>query len=184
MNFVSRNFLSARMHRPQDMSDSNSLGNPELEHGGVSSRGRKLTQNTNQNPTMSSQERQQDDTQSSSAKQAERGEDIHMGRSRREFHNMQISDYRYLVKVFRNLRKKLNLTEDSSMIGIEALKTNVLMWGLFMSATMKAAIHLGPNHIENLEVYRKSTTESEVISLDAGLRMDDVSALDVWGRGH
>ena len=34
------------------------------------------------------------------------------------------------------------------------LKTNVLIWGLFRSTTMKAAVHLGPNDIENLEVYR------------------------------
>ena len=42
---------------------------------------------------------------------------------------------------------------------IEALKTNVLIWGLFMSATMKAAIHLGPNYIENVEVYRNTNFE-------------------------
>ena len=121
VNLVSRNLLSARMDLPQDVSDSNSPVNSELEHGGVSSRGRKLKQNTNQNPTMYCQERQQDDTQSSStrklgrrdepsdsarARRLERGEDTQVGRSKMELHNMQISNYRYLEKVFKNLQKK------------------------------------------------------------------------------
>ena len=45
------------------------------------------------------------------------------------------------------------------MIGIEALKTNALIWGLFMSTSMKAAVHLGPNYIENLEVFRNTNFE-------------------------
>ena len=73
-----------------------------------------------------------------------------------EFHNMQISDHRYLEKVFKNLRQKLNLAEEAPILG---LKANVLIWGLFMSGTMKAAIHLGPSYIENLEVYRNTNFE-------------------------
>ena len=98
----------------QDVSDSDSPWNLELEHGGVSSRCRKLTPNTNPNPTMYSQERQQADTQhartwkqerrdelsnSASARRLERGEDIQMSRLEMEFRNMQISHYRYLEKV-------------------------------------------------------------------------------------
>ena len=67
-----------------------------------------------------------------------------------EFHNMQISDHRYLEKVSKNLQKQLNLAEVAPVIGIEALKTNVKTWGLCMSITMKAAVHLGPNYKENL----------------------------------
>ena len=63
---------------------------------------------------------------------------------------MQISDHRYLEKVFKNLRKKLNIVEKAPIIGIEALKTNVWTWGLFMSTPMKAAIHFGPNDVEIL----------------------------------
>ena len=114
---------------------------------------------------MYSQERQQDDTQSSRtrkperrddssdsarARKLERGEDIQFERSKLHFHNMQISDFRYLEKVFKNLQKELNLAENAPVIGFEALKTNVLIWGLFMSTTMKAAIHLGPNYDEIL----------------------------------
>ena len=85
---------------------------------------------------MCSQEKQQDDTQSSPAgklggvRKLERGE------------NNQISDHRYFEKVFKKLRKKLNLAVEAPVIGIAALKTNALIWGLFMSTTMKAAIHL------------------------------------------
>ena len=44
-------------------------------------------------------------------------------------------------------------------MGIEALKTNVLTWGLFMSTTMKAAIHHRSNFVENLEVHRNTNFE-------------------------
>ena len=126
--------------------------------------------NINPNSTMCSQERQQDGTQSSSTskrvrrdelsssardRKLERGEDIQIGRSKM-VHNVQISDHRYLENVFKSLRKKLNFAEGARIIGIEALKTNVLIWGLFMSATMKAAIRLGPNHTEILGVYRNT----------------------------
>ena len=76
-----------------------------------------------------------------------------------EFHNMQISDHGYLEKVFKNFRKKLNLADDAPMFGIEALKTNVLIWGLIMSTTMRAEIHLGPNCIKKLRVYRNTNFE-------------------------
>ena len=109
---------------PQDSSDPKSPGNPELDQNCVSSSGKKLTRNINQNPTMYSLERQQDDTQSSStrklgrrdelsnsarARKLERGDDVQIGRSKMEFHNKQISDHRYFEKVFKNLREKLNI---------------------------------------------------------------------------
>ena len=42
---------------------------------------------------------------------------------------------------------------------MEALKTNVLIWRMFMSSSMKAAIHLGPNCLANLEVYKNTNFE-------------------------
>ena len=39
------------------------------------------------------------------------------------------------------------------------MKTNVLMWGLFMSSSMKAAVHLGPMYTENLVVYKNTNFE-------------------------
>ena len=50
------------------LSDPNSLVNQQLDQSSVSSRDRNLTRNINQNATMYAQERQQDDTQSSSTR--------------------------------------------------------------------------------------------------------------------
>ena len=82
------------------LSDPNNLVSQALDQSCVSSRSRKLTRITNQNPTMCSQERQQDDTQSSStrkwmrrdessssarARKQERSEDIQIGKSKMEW---------------------------------------------------------------------------------------------------
>ena len=163
MNSVSKNLVSAKKDPPQDLSDPNSPGNQELDQSCVSSHDKKLTRNINPNRTVYFLGKQQNDTQSSStrklgrraessnsarARQLERSVDIQFGWSKLHFHNMQISDHRYLEKVFKN-----------PIIGIEALNTNVLICGLFMSTTMKAAIHLGPNYVEHLDVYRNTNFE-------------------------
>ena len=66
--------------------------------------------------------------------------DIQLQTIRLDHHNMQVTAYGYLEKVFVNLRRQLNRTEDDEMFD---LKTNVLISGLFMSTTMKSAVHLG-----------------------------------------
>ena len=124
--------------------------------------------NNNQDPTAYSQERRQDDTLSSGtrklvrsgesassarARKLERGEDSLFERTRLKF---QISDHRYLEKVFKNLRQKLNLAEEAPVLD---LKANVVIWELLMSTTMKASVHQGPNHNEHLEVYRNTNFE-------------------------
>ena len=78
-----------------------------------------------------------------------------------EFRNMKIPDHQNLTMVFQYLQKNLGITAGYSTFGIEAMKTNVLIWGLFMSSSMKAAIHHGPNYTENLEVY-KNTNFGEI----------------------
>ena len=160
-----------------------------MDQSCVSSCDRKLTRNINPNPTMYSQERQQDHTQSSStrklvrrdetsssarARKLERGEDIQIGRSNMEFHNMQASDFRYLDKVFKNLQTKLNFAEEAPIICTEALMTNEKIWGLFMSTTMKAAIRLGPNYVEILEVYRNTNFKKlqNLFDITQKLKMD------------
>ena len=47
---------------------------------------------------------------------------------------------------------------------MEAMKTNALIWGSFMSSSMKAAVHLVPDYLQNLEVY-KNTNFAEIQSL-------------------
>ena len=81
---------------------------------------------------------------------------FHGAPGRLEFHNLQVSDHQYLEKVFKNLRQKLNLIEEAPVLD---LKTNVLILGLFMSTTLKASVHLGPNYTEILELYRNTNFE-------------------------
>ena len=58
-----------------------------------------------------------------------------------DHHNLQVTDHGYVEKVF--TRQKLNWTEDDEMFD---LKTNILIWRLFMSTTMKSATHLDLEH--------------------------------------
>ena len=48
--------------------------------------------------------------------------------------------------------------------GNSVREDNVLIWGMFMSSSMKAAIHLGPNYVVNSEIY-KNTKFEEIESL-------------------
>ena len=41
---------------------------------------------------------------------------------------MQISNYQYAAKVFQHLKNRLGIRENSSIVGIEAVKTNVFIW--------------------------------------------------------
>ena len=81
-----------------------------------------------------------------------------------DFQNMKITNHQHITKVFQYFQKKLGITTGYATFAMEALKTNVLIWGSFMSSSMKAAIHLGPNYSENLEVY-KNTNFEEIQSL-------------------
>ena len=78
-------------------------------------------------------------------KQGERDESSGSVRARRlvrevntkEFHNMKIAFHQYLTKVFQYLQKKLRITTGCSTFAIEAMKTTVLIWGLFTSSSTK-----------------------------------------------
>ena len=63
-----------------------------------------------------------------------------------------------MTKIFLFLQQKY------STFALEALKTNVLIWRMFMSSSMKAAIHLGPNYLAKMEIY-KNTNFEEIQSL-------------------
>ena len=62
-------------------------------------------------------------------------------------HNLEISNTRYIEKVFANVRQKLNRPEDDQVVLDQ--KVIVLIWGFFVSATRKAAIHLGETYNDN-----------------------------------
>ena len=120
--------MRAKQTSPKDSGDSNRPENQELDQSSVSWSARKLV----------------------------RGDDNQIEKTRLKFHIVQISDHRYLEKVFKNQRQKFILAEVAPVLD---LKTNVLIWGLFKSTTMKASVHLGPNYNGNLEVCKNTNLE-------------------------
>ena len=79
-------------------------------------------------------------------------------KSGREVQNRLTEDTRYIEKVFTNVRQKVSRPEEDQMV-LEQ-RVNVLKRGLFMSATMKAAIHLGENDKDNLFTFRNTDFEA------------------------
>ena len=72
------------------------------------------------------QERRDESSNSTrSWKQSGRGQSL-----QEAFQNLQTSDSGYLEKVFKN-RQKQTLAENAPPMGIEARKTNVLIWWIF-----------------------------------------------------
>ena len=116
---------------------------------------------------------------SRSTRKLVRGDVNQIERTRLAFLKKQISDHRYLEKVFQNLRQKLNLAEEAPILD---LKTNALIWGLLISTTMKAADHLGPNYKENLVVCKNTNFEELKNLFDITQRMileDDAEILNI-----
>ena len=60
--------------------------------------------------------------------------EIRLETIRLENHNLQVTYYEYVEKVFTNLRHKLYRSKNDEMFD---LKTNVFIWRLFMPTTMK-----------------------------------------------
>ena len=79
------------------------------------------------------------------------GQEVTVTRSKTklEFRNMQIANHQHVTKVFKCLQLKLNTKED--MMSMKVWDTDVLIWELFMTTTMKAAMHFGPDCAENWE---------------------------------
>ena len=69
-----------------------------------------------------------------------------------------------MTKKSQFLQKKLGLSAGYSTFSMQASTTNVLIWGMFMSSSMKAAIHLGPDYLTNSEICRNTNFE-EIESL-------------------
>ena len=72
---------------------------------------------------------------------------------------MKYTNEQYMTKIFQFLQKKLGITAGYSTFSMEASQTNMLIWSMFMSSSMKAAIHLGQNYLANLEVYNNTNFE-------------------------
>ena len=80
----------------------------------------------------------------------------------------QVTDYKYVEKVFTNLSHKLNRSENDEMFDF---KTNGITWGLFVSTTMKSAVHLGREY-QHILTARRNTNFEEIKTLfDITLRL-------------
>ena len=63
----------------------------------------------------------------------------------------------YLDKVCPNLHQKMVCNPENEMLDIDV---NALMWRMFMSATIDAAVHLGGDHEENLRSTRNANDKT------------------------
>ena len=105
---ISTNLLSARQ-TSSDSGASHVPGNQELGRNSISGNTRTLVRDNVRNRATTSQQWQ---------------------KTRLDHNNMQISDCRYVEKVFENLRQKLSLVENADVLNE---KTHVLIRGLLMS---------------------------------------------------
>ena len=48
----------------------------------------------------------------------------------------------------------------NATFSMDAYKTNVFIWGLFLTSSMIAAIHLWPNYVSNSEIYKNTKFEN------------------------
>ena len=136
---MSRNLLNEKQLSSLGSDASSVPENAQLDSESVLGGTRELARNKDQNPATCPQERNEDNPQqrgdvcesSGGCGKLQRGVDNPLERTRLDYHNMQISDSRYVEKVFENLRQKFRLCSCT----LDA-KTSVLIWGLFMSTTM------------------------------------------------
>ena len=179
---ISRNLLNQK--QPSFVSDaSNVSGNPQLDSVSVLGSTRKLARKKkkDQNPASCCQERNEDIPGQASCGKLQRGVacdssgscwkllrgfENQFERTRLDYHNIQISDYLYVGKVFENLRKKLRLSSCTLDV-----KTNVLIWGLYMSTTTNSSVRLGLQDQENLVAYKNTNFEELKTFFDITLRL-------------
>ena len=103
-----------------------------------------------------------------------------------EFHNMQISDHRYLKKVFKDQRKKLNFAEEAPIAAIEVLKTNVMIWCSFFVDNYESRHSFWTKSRLNVRSFQehKLRGTSEFIpyhaEIDVGLSIGDSECITDW----
>ena len=107
-----------------------------------------------------------------------------LARKKLDHHDMQISDNQDFEKVFTNIRQKLNRSENEKILDP---KVNVLIWWLFMSTTMKAAVLLGHKYNDNSVTNRNTDFEelktlfdiSQRLILDQDFEILNVSSIEL-----
>ena len=170
MNLVSHSShaqLSAKNRLVQDLGNPDNPGNATTDMSSVSTRRWQQWRSTSKDPAEHSQAWKQENTQSTEAWEKdtrskpsgstgawEQTRTVDSQDTKMEFRNMKIKNNQYMMmKVFQFLQKKLGIKTGYATFGMEATKTKIMMWGLFMCSSMKAAIHLVLNYTENLEAY-------------------------------
>ena len=71
------------------------------------------------------------------AEKLQRNIEIQQEKTGLNYHNLQVTGNMYVEKVVTNLRHKLERSEKDEIF---ELKTSVLIWGLFVTTTMKSAV--------------------------------------------
>ena len=79
--------------------------------------------------------------------------------TKQEFRNMSITDSEYIRRSSDFLQQELGIQEGHESFSFRVSKTNIMMWGLFMSSSMRAKIHFGQNYERNLETHRSMIFE-------------------------
>ena len=77
----------------------------------------------------------------------------------------------HFEKVYSNLRQQLKREPDN----VDDLDVNTLTWGMFMTVTQQAAVHLGNDCLDNLHSTKSATQKSETIvrwNKEVGQRKD------------
>ena len=164
---VSRSPWSARENPPQNLGYPVNPGNVDEGQGDHTATRTRVR--TTQNPEVElSQVRRQENAQSSDSWKQYNQEEASYSTSTRklvqaaaprtEFQIYEVHEPSLQDKDLPFSAKKLGIAEAYSTFSMATLKTKVLICGMFMASSMKAAIHLGPNYLANLEVYRTRTS--------------------------
>ena len=76
-----------------------------------------------------------------------------------ELRHMECMNHQYMSKIFQFLQMRLGMSASDATFSMHAETTNVLIWRMFMTSPMKAAIHLGPKYLSNREIYKNTKFE-------------------------
>ena len=82
-----------------------------------------------------------------------------------ELRNMEYTNHQHMSKIFHFCRRDWECQNQATQHSqSKSYKTHALIWRMFMSSSMNAAIHLGPNYVSNSEIH-KNTKFEEIESL-------------------
>ena len=155
---------------------SNVPRNPQLDSGFLQRSCWKLQQDRNPNPVTCSQVWIGDNQSQKSCGKLQQSIGIQLEKTRLDDQTLQVTEYGYVEKVFKNLRHKLSRSENDEMFD---LTINVLIWGLFMSTTMKSAVRPCREYQQNLIACRNTNFEDLKTLFDITLRLIVEHSLEI-----